>query len=394
MKRRSLAAVLAGLLACDQAVNHTVLRDGRLFGYRVAPFEPPLFIWPQVEGLERTRLAAQGDRKALARSTLDAELGWAPRPDGRFFGTEFDGLGARVSARPHGLDKGASRRILTFGGSFTMGDEVGALEAWPSLLEEAREDLEVLNFGVPGYGMDQAYLRFQRVAPELAPDEIWFGLLPAASLRVSTHFGPASNKWDKTPLFKPRFLPLDDGGLRWIPNPAPDHAETVRLLSDQRAFFDALVETDLWVARRPSAFAPRGSRFSHRFAASRLWVTALESGDRDVGPWLEDPQSEIYRTLLALLLAFERESRRLGARLRVAILPSYGDLHRRQDAGRAYWQSLVDDVDGRGIECLDLSEALVAAGALTDMDLWAPGWHYTAKGNRIVAEALGDRWLE
>src|SRR5262249_47022611 len=47
-------------------------------------------------------------------------------------------------------------RIAAFGDSFVYGSEVDGKEAWPAVLEQNRR-IEVLNYGVPGYGTDQAY---------------------------------------------------------------------------------------------------------------------------------------------------------------------------------------------------------------------------------------------
>jgi hypothetical protein len=52
-------------------------------------------------------------------------------------------------------------RIVAFGDSFTHGDEVPNQETWEYLLEQSRDEVEVMNFGVQGYGADQAYLRYK-----------------------------------------------------------------------------------------------------------------------------------------------------------------------------------------------------------------------------------------
>ena len=376
-------------LVADQVLLYTALADGRFLGRCIAPFDPPLFIQPQFAHLEDSRRAAAGDRQVLARSIFDAELGWCPRPDSEAFGAHFDGLAERSSGLPHAaFPASGSRRVLTLGGSFTLGMEVKDLEAWPARVEARGADTEVVNLGVAGYGLDQAYLRYLRDGRSLGAEEVWFGLMPQATLRVSTHYAPAFYRWATMIAFKPRFLPDDGAGVRLVPNPASNHADTVRLLTDQDAFVEALGETDLWVRRAPAAFAPRGSHPSHWFGSTRLLLTLHEGGNRDRAVWLEDRESEVYRVMRDVLLAFHASCAEDGAALKIIVLPSRADLRLRDEAGHGFWDSLLAELREQGVESLDTSGALAEAGAPGDDGLWMPGSHYSVRGNEIVAGAV------
>ena len=48
--------------------------------------------------------------------------------------------------------------MAAFGESFTYCEEVDVSDCWVAQLEHAWAGSEVLNFGVPGYGPDQAWL--------------------------------------------------------------------------------------------------------------------------------------------------------------------------------------------------------------------------------------------
>jgi lysophospholipase L1-like esterase len=57
----------------------------------------------------------------------------------------------------------AKRRIAVVGDSFTFGLEVRYEDTWPYQLERALgPEFRVLNLGVDGYGVDQAFLRYRR----------------------------------------------------------------------------------------------------------------------------------------------------------------------------------------------------------------------------------------
>jgi hypothetical protein len=157
---------------------------------------------------------------------------------------------------------------------------------------------------------------------------------------------------------------------------------------DRAAFLAAVGATDRWVRRAPAAFAPRGSSWTHWFATTRLFVTWLESGERDPAPYLSDPEHEVYRLLRALVLEVAREARNSGARFRLVVLPSLPDLEGARGPQGPYWRGLVADLEGRGLECIDVTPVLQAAGAAEDRSLWMPQQHYGPEANRLVADAV------
>ena len=76
-----------------------------------------------------------------------------------------------AEATPRGYDNGetqarvpppGSLRIAAFGDSFTHGDEVPNEDTWQEILMRAHPDVEAMNFGVGAYGLDQAFLHYQR----------------------------------------------------------------------------------------------------------------------------------------------------------------------------------------------------------------------------------------
>jgi hypothetical protein len=386
-RRRALVllALGAAAVAADQAVLRTALADGVLFGRFVAPFDPPVFTAAQ-----RAHVARLANGSEVEPARFDAELGWCTIPSSTWEEATFDERGFRAGARPHAaLPAAGAERVLALGCSYTMAMEVGDAEAWPARVEAAEPDLEVVNLGVAGFGIDQAYLRYRRDGRALGAREVWLGVMPEAALRVSTLYVPLCQRWAPVCAFKPRFVP-DDGaahGLRLVPSPARTHGGVAGLLTDQAAFVAALAEDDLWVRRTPAAFAPRGSSLSHRFAATRLALTAYERRGLRASVWLRDPESEVYRVMRRAVLALRDAAGEDGARLRVAVLPSRPDLE-----AEAYWVGLVRDLEAAGVDCLDASGALRAAGGAEEPGLWMPKGHYSPRANAIVAETLRTAW--
>jgi hypothetical protein len=86
----------------------------------------------------------------------DAVLGWTLRPGFRseLCTIGLDGL-RRDSERPKPIAPAV--RVATFGDSFTFGGDVADRYAYPEVLARLDAGLEVENFGVPAYGLDQSW---------------------------------------------------------------------------------------------------------------------------------------------------------------------------------------------------------------------------------------------
>src|SRR5215208_472024 len=84
----------------------------------------------------------------LGWSYYDPEIGWDSYRNGKRVG-------------PASLTSCGS----AFGDSFTHGDEVKDDEAWPFRLSQLL-GCEIENFGVGGYGQDQAYLKYMKYRPK------------------------------------------------------------------------------------------------------------------------------------------------------------------------------------------------------------------------------------
>ncbi len=81
----------------------------------------------------------------------DSLLGWTAAD---FWPHEVDGNGSRISRR-HAVED--SPCVSVFGDSFVWGDEVTVEESFPDRLSGLLE-CRVANYGVGGYGTDQAFL--------------------------------------------------------------------------------------------------------------------------------------------------------------------------------------------------------------------------------------------
>lgn len=393
MRRRTklAIAVIGVLVATDQAILHLVLADGWLRGKRIAPFDPPLFAPSQFASLERLEAALDAREPDLGDFDFDPDLGWCFAPDGDDPDMRHGWGGQRVGAVEFPRERtDGVRRIGTFGCSFTLGTEVPTGGSWSSQLDAGSDDVEVANMGMAAYGLDQAFLRWRRDGEALDLDEVWLGWLPDAAFRNLTLYWPAGRHWTHGVPFKPRFQLAGESGLELVPSPASSPAELVRLLREPGAFHEAVVGRDYWVDRTPAAFAPRWSSIWHYSALGRMLLTYRESGGRAPADLLADESSESVQLIQRIAVQMASEVEASGQRFRLLVLPDQSGLRRRREDGRAYWDDVADRIRAAGVEVVDLSDALVAADAIDTQTCWAPGGHYSAEGNRVIAEALRE----
>ena len=188
-------------------------------GVTLLPLRLPLqAVTPPAEG-------EGGAAPSYVRS--DPALGWTHRAGGRSRGGLYqaDTAGLRVERAGTTVTRAGrvgTARIAVFGDSFVHGDEVAFPDTWAATLEtalDADRPTEVLNFGVGGYGTDQALLRWRTLGHHYTPDLVLVGLQPENVNRnlnlVRALYLPTTG----IPFSKPRFV-LRDGALTAVNLPA------------------------------------------------------------------------------------------------------------------------------------------------------------------------------
>jgi hypothetical protein len=155
--------------------------------------------------------------KDLSYLVYDDTLGWtvgrSRRSANGMYLSSADGLRAPrqgvVLARPKDRP-----RVALVGDSFVFAEQVPFEHSWGHLLESNSAGRhQVLNFGVGGYGLDQAYLRFKKDALAWKPDVVVFAFPLTDLVRSMTVYPFIEwSGWD-IPFSKPRLI-RDAAGLR------------------------------------------------------------------------------------------------------------------------------------------------------------------------------------
>src|SRR5262245_28443219 len=337
----------------------------------------------QREWLEQSERDLAAGSPSPGYSQFDAVLGWATRPghvsgDGAI---HVNAQGLRSTREYAATPPAGARRVIVSGESFTFAEEVSDSEAWPARLEALVPGLEALNYGVGGYGTDQALLRVSREAHGPA-EALLAGLLLENIGRNVNRYRPL---WypRAQPAAKPRYV-LRSGGLELVPQPYTSRAGFVAAVRSESVFAD-LAEHEYW----GNGGLPDWLAWS---AMARLLAGRRAYAARDLAALWSDTGGEPFRTTLALIEAFAVQARTLGgARLVVLIFPTRADLEDWLAGAPRYWTTLLDALEERSIAYLDLSEPLAAAARRAGNvgSLYSES-HFNALGNDVVARAVAE----
>lgn len=383
-KWRSLAIRIGVLLAvvvlCDVFVGLLLCHDGRFIRWPLPPYDLTF-----AAGQPR-----EDDEPTSPYGCFDATLGWSIRPHGVSSNGMFraNSAGFRANREYAEQTPPGVLRVAAFGDSYTHGDTVANDETWPHLLEQAIPDIEVLNFGVNGYGTDQAYLRYQRDGVRYKPQVVLIGMMVENILRNVNVYRPAYHHETPSLTVKPRFRVSTDGSLELLPNPCSTRKDLeAQVCSGQ--LLEVLLETDYWVARAPLAYRESPLFWSSFF---RIAYAGYENWGRRPEYYYRDVTSEPFQVSLRLLAEFAAHSLRQGASdAMVLLLPDRRTATGQVDGPDRYWQTLVVGLERANVTVVDLVPLFRTAVGSEGSDAYFNGNHYNKAGNALVAHELARR---
>lgn len=337
-----------------------------------------LYLWRRPRDLqfhltERHRAAVQKmlDRKETYMD-FDSDLGWTILPNGTSTLYSANASGFRANRNYPEVPPENVIRISTYGDSFTHCDDVNNAETWQNQIEQMDGKLEVLNFGVPGYGPDQALLRFRRSGKKHQSHFVLIGMLAENVNRISNIFRPFYIPGTGIVMTKPRFVINHGGGLDLIENPSRTRDSYRALLESSDSFFDSFSANDDWYRLR---FSPWPLEFLS--VVNVAHSVQIESKSRK--PY-QNPEN--VKLLFLILKQFYYESKKEGASPIIIIFPGR-DMSFFQ-SGVFPHQPLSDLLQENVIPFIEITEAFRGYS-----DSVAKGHgHYTAPENKLIAEYL------
>jgi hypothetical protein len=321
---------------------------------------------------------------------LDPELGWRYRAGYRDARNQMNAQGLRSGREYSAVPGQGVTRVAAFGDSFVYGNEVADGDAWPAGMEKMFAPMEVLNYGVGGYGTDQAFRRYLAEGSLLSPDVVIVGFAPVDLGRtVNVYRRFVSNR--ELPLVKPRFVLAADGELTLLPSPVQGPADYETYLREPARVAE-LGRHDQWY--QPAVY--ENPLFDHSATVMVFVTFGRKIRDRYLDPDrlftgdVFNPVSTAFKIQIALFERFFRAVEASGAVPIVVVFPDRESIVAGREGRRRISDPLVEQLRQKRITTVDLTDALLAQGGDVDIAEWfMPGGHYSPVANGHVASALG-----
>jgi hypothetical protein len=302
----------------------------------------------------------------------DSLLGWTSIPSlshpdfwgpGNDLHTNIQGFRNRTAITPQAEE--GRVRILCSGDSFAFGQGVGDDHTWCHRLSVLDRRIESVNIGQSGYGVDQAYLRYERDGAEIEHSMHLFTFIASDLDRIGSgdHHG-----------FPKPVLQLDGPELRVTNVPVP------RALPAAKRWLRNFAKS-----LRSVEALRRLARLLSRDQAS----SGIDASQAVVKPPLFD---EVRPVAIRIFEEANRLGEERGSSTVFVYLPTEGDLV-RDKAWRGWTQGVMDSL---GFHFVDLTPQLREVPLSVSEELFlhpdlSAGGHYSRAANAWVAEVLYGR---
>jgi hypothetical protein len=314
----------------------------------------------------------------LSYLVYDDFLGWTLGPNRRSADGLYQSSSEGIRAHRAGVSFAeftGGTRIALVGDSFTFGNEVPYEDSWGYRLQQALgPNFQVLNFGVGGYSVGQAYLRYEKDVRRWNPQIVIFGFIAHDLMRTMTVYPfLAFPEWD-IPFSKPRYI-LRDGDLK-IVNVPPLAPEAIF----SRGSIFELPHLQYEVGFKEDDWKKSLKQVSYM---ARLFVSQFPRWS----PEHPDVTDEALVSVNASILkTFVRSVAETGAIPIVVYFPSGREVKAARHSSPAPISQQV--LQEASVAYTDLTPCLME---LDPTDRLAPsGAHYSPQGNAAVANCLRD----
>ncbi len=365
---------------------------GKIYNYR---YDPRINSLSEQQKDHLRRFTTQREAQYIHQ---DPMLGWTNKQSRYEFSSkygtivyEYNSAGMRDNREYATTPSSKVIRLSAFGDSFTHGSDVNLIETWAKQLSSIDPAIEVLNYGVGAYGLDQAYLRYLEVGTEYQPHIVLIGYMSENIARNVNVFRPFYTRLYRNAIFtKPRFMVGDDA-LDLQENPLSTFEDYEYFLHNDTKVLAQLGEHDYHYQINYDG-GPFDVLPSVRFAKVLLYGYRKRISNPIFKDGMYQVGSEAYQVTLKIFDAFYQEVIENGAVPIVLIFPDTGDQRKSRQGKARRYTPLLEDFDARGYRYIDLLGALEPYESQYTIDQLTRNWgHYSPLGNRIVAEYIHAR---
>ena len=256
-------------------------------------------------------------------------------------------------------------------------------------MERYVPNLEVLNFGVGAYGLDQAYLRYLQDGQQFQSHFVFIGYFPENIFRNVNTFRPFYFPHTGAPLTKPRFV-IDEEKLTLIPNPIKKVQDYKKLLLNPQDVLSEIGFHDYYYHRRYKSGTFDWSP-TVRLAKIKIQDAINHSSENEDilnAQFRYNEKSEAFKVTKKIFDEFYSTSLNNKSTPIILILPGRTDLINFLNVGIKRYSPLLSYFDSAGYKYIDLMDAFEAA-ELENLNFdhyFLP--HYSPFANDLVAKFI------
>lgn len=273
--------------------------------------------------------------------------------------------------------------IALVGDSFTFGEEVRYDETYGHYLDEMLgPQFRVLNFVVPGYGLDQMYLRYKQDVREWKPKVVILGFMSQdleRTLWVYPFLG--NHTWDY-PFAKPRFIVRGEELVNLNTSPLPPH----EIIS--RSSVSELPLLEYQKEYKESEWQQRVLHHSYLVRLLTTWFPSWSSGKAGVS------EEDHLSVNASIVKAFAESVSQEGSIPMVVYFPRWEELQEPGTALSSWGMEVLKKgrvarsmLERAGIAYIDPTPCLLEADS-PDVLYQPRRHHYSQAGNAAIAKCV------
>ena len=372
----SIVLMLTTILVTGEGIiRYLVRNDSEILivnNIAIPPLVPPL-------KLVRESINAYEKNIDASQFLYDENMGWINHPhyENAEEGISINSVGIR-SIFDYNLDPAPDvLRIAFFGDSFAFSGGVADKETLTYYIEASLQEMgiqaEVINFGVPAYGADQAYLNWIHNGVNYQPDISILNYSTRMSGRALNIFRVISSPETRLPFSKPRFI-LNDGALEVVNSPALPIDDIMTVLKtfetsplrQYESYYDDRY-TDMW------------------WRSSKFLSYVIESLRTTVSNYIDVRTQDIVEINGAIIDAFAKDVQAHDSVFMLGHLPTQKN-QSSEESDFGYYELILGLKDR-----YPLIDAIEVLPDISRNNGWLPDGHYASIGNQLVGKYFAEQ---
>ena len=282
--------------------------------------------------------------------------------------------------------------VSLYGDSFIEGFGVADELAWSNVLSGLL-NCRVANYGVSGYGTDQAYLRFL----DNHKDQAHVVILGFLSENLMRNVNQLRNLISSSTAcsLKPRFVVNDQGQLTLVPIPPLTKKE----YDDLKRTPELILTHEFFLPGGLSGYQKMA--FPYTWGLIKLFPILYKNLVLHRPTYYDFYQpghpSQAVEVTVGIMEEFSRDARKRGKQPLVLIIPTHFDVAHYRKVGKWVYQPLIDILVKKRLAFIDVGPKFVQyVGNANVETLYSPKTqnHLNERGNWLLAQTVYDYLIQ